>query len=1385
MAGRNDTLSPTSAAAEVVVPGPSMPSMSSRNESRHGTRSVWSATNHTTHSSRGSNIEINNDCDIRDAKEKNSFQGVNYRTQRENSYQNSVGSSLVTPVVDVEPLPWTEVDTETIRTQVAFWKNCLLEDDNRLPKEDIRDLLKTLYSVLRQERVTRNDRALREISQKLADLKALDLMKLVAMMDAQRKAGDAMEDQDVILLTGAVGSGKTTTLHFMAGTEFEETEVDGFMHLDPVSIKDPRIEGYKTSCGQCAVTKCLQTVPVSVHSGSREDLLVICDVPGVGSASTAEEELAFHYGMRNAIARARRIKPVVVFSEELMGSCFTYLPDALRMMKNELSIKTARDLKPVDYIFTHYEERHRTRLHMQFTSLKSNGGTRYQNSENDLYEELVDDIIAKTTPKANLAMPLNNDPQELLRALWNDSFVEEPKKLYSQNPPSELTLKQLQLQLQITLEELKTALSREAYSVALNRIVILDKLATWIPQAKETAKLAKEATSRQVNVIQEWMTNEINEAHYEQVLSRMEQMAGFGLIFPEAQNCSKRGNELIWDSLVRPMEDQDYSLAMERVGKLSQLSGRFEQASLYVKRALQVLHKRMEISMATGQFKDALSVLIPLSNLSDSVAEANECAKDLLSGIKDSMVIHITLKKDYTLALDITRKLTALKPVYPQVGEIADCGMLLCRQIVESSLTEGNYDTALFLVQHMQRLRIEFPQAGEIAKYGLAVISTSLNGILRDQDYSKAIPLMKSISDEIQGSTDCILQGLSQIKQSLMDAIKDQKYTSALEIIYQLNHLAKTVPEADSCIECGFKSLEEHILLSIENQEYEAAIQLMELLSSVEDRLPLAKECTRVGIEVLKKKVSKAIDKKNYSPALEMIQQCSNIAEGGDCRRRGLEMLGQAAQKAITDRDYPSAIEIITNLNELAKTLPPESKAIALLSIQFIRDHIAELRLNVEKTVEEIVETHDLKVFVAMLLKLKSQIEKVSKSEPLRKVSVQMHYKKTFRLDKEKDDENNVPQLYTSQAFCSDHIELLVNQVRSKLPDFDVSEACMDTLIRNRKAMLSVMIRLKAANKILKHCPGGEKATATYTETFEQFHALLETVMAIAEESFKPPIDMRIFELQAWFLAVLVKGFIKDRIDVDSEERKQMEEMESRRRILMLHFEVKMTEAIESLSELDFVANDDEEDESKESVESSGKDASEESSTSMAEKTEGNTILISKDVIESLDLSVLEQQRTMLLALTKRSELSKMALKHRNRAEVERIVKNFDKSLLQYFPRLIKYGDTQYDALLEYAKSGASIPAVLDRANDLRSEMNKVSEHILIVRKWGPEFSSTTLVDHQRLLILQKRLELCTERLEESIKAGNEIGFSSFVASMAKPFACNGRWYNDIPSTFI
>ena len=1287
----------------------------------------------------------------------------------------------------LDALPWTDNEREILRDQVAFFKNCLIEYEGALSQKIVRDILTTLYTALRQDSLSRSDRLLRELAQKMEGIQTMDLQHLAQLMAANEKAGDSMEGQDVILLTGACGSGKTTTLHFLAGTKFEETEIDGFVHLQPTEFANTKAEGFKTACGNEAVTKTLQALPVPLNDSG--DSVVVCDAPGTSNfALTSEEELAFQYGLGSAIERAKRIKPVVVLNQEFMGSCFSNLADVLEMMKQDLGLKSAKDLIPIEYVFTNYEERHRPRLCQQFASLKHIRGLHGGSNKMTLFDELVHDIIAKTTPNANVAIPLEDDPNVLLADLWKESFIVNPKRGYFKIEASEMAFKKLKLQLQVTLEELRMALSREIYSVALNRMVVLDKLSVWFPQAKETALLAQEAASNQVKIIWDWMAQEVRESNYEQALYRMEQMSDFGLIFPDAQECSKRGHDLLWESLAAPMDEQNYNVAMERIVKVNDLSEQFNEASQCVKRALRLLRKKIDLSIDSGYFKEAMSILVPLHSLTDNLAEAKDCADSILSRLKELLETTIT-RKNYPMALHMIRRFGSLESIYPEVKGTTEGCMALFRRTVETSVNEGDYESALFLVQNMQRLELDFPQAKELAMYGLGVFQNTVEVLITHKNYQKAIPLMKKVSEEVPGSAEFILKGLSLLKEELKQAVKEKEYENALDIIIEVNNLAKTVHQADACIEYGFNALEENILASIERHEYQSAVDLMELISARQSRLPLAKECNRIGIEVLKRNVAKAIEGKEYSPALEMIQQLSdkghNIPEVGECSRRGLEMLNHTAENAIAERDYDTAIEIITNISELTGSLP-EAKACTLSAIRLIVCHVTELRQGVEKTVEEVAQTRDLKVFVAMLLKLKAQIEKVMKSEPLRKLSVQIHYKKNFRTKEEEESEASVlfvPQLYTSQAFCSDHIELLAGRVREKLPDFDVNDTCMESLIRNRKAILSVMIRLKATHKILQHCPGGDKATSVYTNTFENFHALVDIVLSIAEETLNKPLDIRNFELQAWFLSVLIKGFIKDKIDIGSEERGMMEELENRRKVMMLQFEVQVSEALELISEhQDFVEMSATQDNS--IVQGDWDNGSKVSK----DGSKSHIPIITAELIHKLDFACLEKPRNFLLSLSQRPELFRMVpiLKQQTFLDVEQLVHAFDKSLVQYFGPLVKWGEDEYNSLIAFAKTGkAKLPVILEKANELKSHVDKVESHLQVVRAWGQDFVNATTLVQQKTLILQKRIELATEKLESTIRSARDLGFGAFVTHVALGFQCDGRWYDDVPTSFL
>ena len=76
----------------------------------------------------------------------------------------------------------------------------------------------------------------------LQTIRPVDLVKLLGLLVPSQDAGDLMQDKDVVLLIGSTGSGKTTTIHYLAGTMFEEIVTsDGFDHFEPVQIVYPGI----------------------------------------------------------------------------------------------------------------------------------------------------------------------------------------------------------------------------------------------------------------------------------------------------------------------------------------------------------------------------------------------------------------------------------------------------------------------------------------------------------------------------------------------------------------------------------------------------------------------------------------------------------------------------------------------------------------------------------------------------------------------------------------------------------------------------------------------------------------------------------------------------------------------------------------------------------------------------------------------------------------------------------------------------------------------------------------------------------------------------------------------------------------------------------------
>ena len=106
-------------------------------------------------------------------------------------------------------------------------------------------------------------------------------------------------------------SGKTSTIHYLAGSTFNETIVDGFDDLEVVDVLHPGLQNAEASSSTRSVTKSILSIDITTDSG---ETIQICDTPGFEDTDGVETELANGFGLVTAIHRAKRVKPVLVLS---------------------------------------------------------------------------------------------------------------------------------------------------------------------------------------------------------------------------------------------------------------------------------------------------------------------------------------------------------------------------------------------------------------------------------------------------------------------------------------------------------------------------------------------------------------------------------------------------------------------------------------------------------------------------------------------------------------------------------------------------------------------------------------------------------------------------------------------------------------------------------------------------------------------------------------------------------------------------------------------------------------------------------------------------------------------------------------------------------------
>jgi ribosome biogenesis GTPase A len=151
-----------------------------------------------------------------------------------------------------------------------------LEFENVLAqKENISSLISRLSLVN-----TPSDELSSAFHELIQCIQPLNVQLMISLIEDFDTAAQMIAEKDIVLIFGETGSGKSTTIHFLAKSVMVETILNGFTHIQPTQISG-NVSRLKVGVSTQSVTKSITAVEL-------ENGMIICDTPGFGETAGPE-----------------------------------------------------------------------------------------------------------------------------------------------------------------------------------------------------------------------------------------------------------------------------------------------------------------------------------------------------------------------------------------------------------------------------------------------------------------------------------------------------------------------------------------------------------------------------------------------------------------------------------------------------------------------------------------------------------------------------------------------------------------------------------------------------------------------------------------------------------------------------------------------------------------------------------------------------------------------------------------------------------------------------------------------------------------------------------------------------------------------------------------